>query len=333
MKTVADTAGCINSFLRDLNGEEQACRAEVQLKGLILKPKAIKLDESVRLRKPKREDFETEKPAYFSPGGERLLETPKAFLDVAAYAKVETSSITLQNEIDKAIAILRLFRVGAVQDTRHSETTDSVIGFQASELTRGKLLGSADKYVITRRDVKVLKSFWTNMKKVNLPDSAYSGQQKESDALSIAYQRYTDSLDTHLLEKRISSAVMGLEALYLSPSEQQEMSYRLRMRVGKLLSLIGYNNSNEIRRNLIDAYDVRSTYVHGGILKQRDKGKLEQKHGDLNEFSKIIMDYLRASIVALLKMHSKTSLIQELDDSFLDSKKENEIQKLLFMPY
>lgn len=333
VKTVADTTKYIDSFLKDLNGEEQACRAEVQLKGLILQPNSIQLDGNVRLRKPNRSDFETEKPAYFSPWGERLLEDPTAFLHVAVYAKRETSSIALQNEIDKAIAILRLFRVGAVQDIRRTETTDSIIGLAASELARGKLLGSADKYLITRRDAKVLKRFWANMKKVSLPDSAYSGQQKESDALSIAYQRYSDSLDTHLFEKRVSSAVMGLEALYLT--EIDELPYRLSMRVGKLLSLIkGDYEPSEVRDNVKVAYKIRNKYVHGTILKTGDRRKLEEKHGDLNKFAKIIMDYLRASIVALLlRRTSKTSLIRKIDESFLDGKKEEEIRKLLFMPY
>ncbi len=329
-KAVSDTTEYIDSFLKDINGEEQACRAEVQLRGLILQPKSIQLDGTARLRKPNRKDFETE--IYASPWGERFLEDPTAFLHFAVYAKVQTYPNILQNEIDKAVAILRLFRVGAVQDIQHRETTDSVIGITGGRAMRGKLLGSADKYLVTRRDAKVLKRFWANMKEVSLPDSAYSSSQEESDALSIAYQRYTDSLDTHLLEKRISSAVMGLEALYLGGGEQQEMSYRLRMRVSRLLSLIGYN-SNEVQEGIKDAYEVRSKYVHGGILQQKDKKKLEAKFGSLNEFSKRIIDYLRASIVALLKRPSKTSMIQKIDDSLLDSKKEEEIKKLLFTPY
>ncbi len=329
VETMANTTKYIDSFLKDLNGEEQACRAVVQLKGLILQPNSIQLDDTTRLRKPNRKDFETEELAYFSPWGER---DPTAFLHVAGYAKAETSPRVLRNEIDKAVAILRLFRVGAVEDMRHSETTDSVIGFTASGLARGKLLGSPDKYLITIRDAKVLKKFWANMKKVSLPDSAYSVLQKESDALSIAYQRYTDSLDTHLLEKRISSAVMGLEALYLKPEERQELTYRLSMRASKLLSQIGYP-AEEVRKNLIHAYDIRSTYVHGKILSLKKKKEHEKQVGDLNKFPKVIMDYLRASIVTLLKMRSKEILIQKIDDSFLDNKKEEEVKKLLFTPY
>ena len=331
IKTTTDSAKYINSFLKDLNGENQEYRAEVQLKGLILQPNSIQLDGNVRLRKPNRKDFERETPVYLSPWGERLLEDPTAFLHVTVYAKGETSSITLQNEIDKAVTILRLFRVGAVQDMRRTETTDSILSLSGGTLTRGRLLGS-DKYLITKENVKSLKTFWANMKKVELPFSVYSGSQKEPDELSIGYDRYGDSLEAHILEKRISSAVMGLEALYLSPSERQELTFKLSMRVGKLLNQIGYS-AEKVRKELTHAYDIRSTYVHGKTLTQKQKNRHEKEVGELGQFSKVVMDYLRASIVAWLERPSKTSLIQKIDDSFLDSKKEEEIKKLLFMPY
>ena len=171
--------------------------------------------------------------------------------------------------------------------------------------------------------------------KVKLPFVTHIGEHKKTNELSIAYERYSDSLEAGILEKRISSAVMGLEALYLGedPKERGELRYKLGMRVGKLLSLVGYSPS-EAKQKTRAAYDIRSTYVHGGILKGENRREYERKYGDLNEFSTTIMDYLRASIVALLlRKTSKTSLIERLEDSFLDSKKEEEISKLLFLPY
>lgn len=330
VKTPKDSAKYIALFLKDLNEKEQEYRAEVKLDGLALQSRSIQLDDSVRIRQPNRKDFEREVPIAFPSHGVFPLKDPTAFL----HTRVHTTEggIILQNEIDREIAVLRLFRVGAVDYIQYSISTDSIIHMGVSTLTKGKLLGS-DKYLITKDDVKSIKTFCVNMKKAKLPESIYHRSQVEPDELSIAYDRYSDSLETHILEKRISSAVMGLEALYLSPSEQQEMSYRLRMRVAELLGLIGYKQI-EVRERMKDAYEVRSRYVHRGILRQKDKQKLESKYGNLNEFSKTIMDYLRASIVALLlRRTGKTSLIQRIDDSFLDSKKEDEIKKLLFMPY
>lgn len=328
VKTVADTTKYIDSFLKDLNGEKRAYRAEVQLQGIALQPKSIKLDEGVKLRKPNRKDFEREVFVTFPSHGTRPLRNPTAFLHTRIYAIEE--GVPLQNEIDREVTILRLYRVGAVQAIQYSMDSDSIISSGVSTITAGKMLGS-DKYLVTKQGVKLLKKFWVNMKKVELPSSVYVGTQKEPDELSIAYDRYNDSLETHILEKRISSAVMGLEALYLSPSERQELTFKLSMRVGKLLSQIGYS-AEKVRKELTHAYDIRSTYVHGKTLTQKQKNRHEKEVGELGQFSKVVMDYLRASIVAWLERPSKTSLIQKIDDSFLDSKKEEEIKKLLFMP-
>jgi len=318
IKNLSDLTPYSLSFLKDLDKEEQEYRAEVQLRGLVLQPNSILLDENISLRKPTREDFEIEES--LGPASRtQPLEHPTAFLHVRVFSRGVNA---LQHEIDRAVAVLQLFRVGAVQDIKYTVDADSITDtIGRATLTRGRLLGP-DKYLITQENVEPLRMFWSKMKEVTLPESVYAGAQKEPDELAIAYERYSDSLEGGVTEKRISSAVMGLEALYLSPTEQQEMSYRLRMRAGKLLSLIGYNPS-EVRKNMAHAYDVRSIYVHGGILKGRKRSKLEKECGDLNQFSKTIMDYLRASIVALLtKRPGKASLIQKIDDSFLGITKE-----------
>jgi len=330
LKSVAGATKYIDSFLRDLNGEQQEYRVVVALKSLISQPKSIKLDGNVKLRQPQRKDFEEEYYIYSAFSKQGNVD-PTAFLSMKIQSKLDTSQPTIRAKIDEAVAILRLFRVGAVECMHYTSDTSSFLD-PFGKLDIPTRLWGRQNYLITRgKDVKSLKKFWANIKKVKLPDSAYSVSKKETNEISIAYDRYCDSLEGRIIEKRISSAVMGLESLYLSGSEQQEMSYRLRMRVSKLLRLIGFN-PNETSERIKDAYEIRSKYVHGGLLNQKERRKLEKKYGNINEFPKIIMDYLRASIVALLKRPSKTSLIQKIDDSFLDSKKEDEIKKMLFIP-
>lgn len=318
----------VGLFLKDLNEEKHEYRIGVQLKGLILQPNSIKLDGNTKLRKPIRRDLEVEDPGPYRPFSSRLrpLEDPTAILNTIIHAKTETE---LYLEIDRGIEILRLFQVGSVQDVKNIIDKDSIIYRTRYEFSDEQLLGQ-DSYLITERDAERLKTFWLRMKRIDLPIPVERGVPKEPTALAISYERYSNALDDKIFENRIFSAIMGLEALYLM--EKQEMSYRLRMRAAKLLSLIGYDH-NEIVERIKDAYEVRSTYVHGEILKQQDRRKLERKHGNLDEFSKTIVDYLRASIIALLKRPNKNSLIQKIDDSFLDAEKEEEIRKLLFMPY
>lgn len=330
LKSAADTNKYLDSFVRDLNGEQQEFQVAVQLKAVILEPRFIELSDDVRLRKPERKDFEEEKIIYsdLSRGAQG---DPTGFLNIVVHSNGGTSSWTVRNEIDGAIAVLRLYRLGAVECLGYTTETNSLLGISGTRETTPKLWGRRN-YLITRKDVRSLKKFWANMKKVKLPDSAYSlSQEKETTEISIAYERYCDSLEGRMVEKCVSSAVMGLEALYLGDGEQQEMSYRLRMRASKILGLIGYN-TNEVSERLKDAYEIRSKYVHGGLLNHKEKQKIEKKYGNINEFPKLIMDYLRASIVALLKRPGKTAFIKKIDDSFLDAKEAAEIKKLIFTP-
>jgi len=86
------------------------------------------------------------------------------------------------------------------------------------------------------------------------------------DHLTVAYNRYTDALSQNgVLERRIANAVMGLEALFLKSSEDQELVYRLRIRISKLLSLLGYD-PYEVKKIVSDVCTIRSRFVHGGIL-------------------------------------------------------------------
>lgn len=340
------------SFLKDINHEEQGYKVIAQIQGVILQPEAIQLDENTLLRKPTREDIETERHAESPFSEEPIFYTPTAIIELTGTTlsnsipwKVEvpikinnTVALTLSVREDlgifDAIAILRLFRVGGVEFIKWDTHIDSVPPSTHTSAKRIYILKSGS-YLVRNKDVETLKTFWANMKRVKLPESAHHFPRKEPDELSIAYDRYCDSLDVGIIEKRISSAVMGLEALYLGedPQDRGELRYKLGMRVGKLLSLIGYSPS-EAKQKTRAAYDIRSTYVHGGILKGKNRQEYEKKYGDLNEFCKTIIDYLRASTVArLLRKTSKTSLIDKIDDSFLDIKKEEEISELLFMPY
>ena len=320
------------SLLKYLNNEEQAYRLIAQLNGIVLQPKSIQLDENTLLRKPTRKDIETEYPAEsFFLAGREIFEIPTAIMELTGTSSPNSVYLKPQIEINDAISILCLFMVGGIEYLKFTTDTDFLLalGLTSSVSLR---LAKSGRYLVKNGDVKPLKTFWSNMKRIELPIPPHTGKQKEPTELSIAYERYSDALDVGITEKRISSAVMGLEALYLSPSERQELTYRLSMRAGKLLGQIGYS-ADKVREELTHAYDIRSTYVHGRTLTPKQRKEHEKKVGELNQFAQTIMDYLRASIVALLNRPSKTSLIDIIDNSFLDSAKDSEIRKLLFAPY
>jgi len=84
-------------------------------------------------------------------------------------------------------------------------------------------------------------------------------------------------------------------------------------------------------------FQVIQAGLNKGILKPEYeryfRWKLTDFKYDETGISKKSTDYLRASIVALMEKPSKASLIQKIDDSLLDSEKDTEVKKLLFMPY
>ena len=321
-------------FIRELNKEDQRYTVIAKIKGIILEPESIQLDSNTLLRKPAQEEIESF-PAVDSPySGKYGFNAPSAIVELTGMSPPNLVGMKDTLEVYIAISILSLFRVGGVEFIEYDTHVDSMFPSTGISMKKIHFLKSGD-CLVKNEDVEPLKLFWSKMKRATLPSSVYVGKQKKPDELSIAYDRYSDSLERGIIEKRISSAVMGLEALYLgeNPQDRGELRYKLGMRVGKLLSLVGYSPI-EAKQKTRAAYDIRSTYVHGGILKGENRQEYEKKYGDLNEFCKTIIDYLRASIVArLLRKTSKASLIQKIDDSFLDSAKEEEIRKLLFMPY
>ncbi len=331
MPSAADCRKYVTFFIKDLKGESQECRIEVQLDGIILQPDLIELGSNESLRKPTTKDFERDVRVYPPLPVWPLDEIFSALLQMKVYAR---RTREIESEIEKRIAILRLFRLGAVRDIRYTIDTDSIISLVGGVRHRsGRLESSSSyKYLVAEHDVESLRAFWSSMKrslplKFIRPDVA-----KETREISIARGRYNDALNVETDEKCISSAVMGMEALYLLPDEQDELSYRLRIRASKLLALIGYNY-NDVRQVLKDAYTIRSIYVHGGMLTRKQIHKISERYGQLKQLSRAVTDYLRASIVAWTRISSKDSLIRDIDNSFLDSRYNDKVRSLLFIPY
>lgn len=309
-------------FMKDLNEENQEYSAIVSLHGIIMQPEVLELDENTLLKKTTVSDLERE--VMLERTHMQHFSTPTAIMHIRVLARGPRK---LQEEIGRAIAILKLFKVGAVRSIQYKMSSKSITSMARGTITSGRGQG-AEQYLLTEKEVGSLKIFWSRLKNIVLPDSVYRSPKKANN-LSIAYQRYVDALDVGVLEKRMASAIMGLEALYLLPTERQELRYRLGLRVAKLLSFSGYD-SPEVYRNLYDAYDIRNAYVHGGLLSQKKKIKLEKRYGDLAQLLKQILDYLRASIVvSITSRPNKESLIKHIDDTFINSAGNEELRKII----
>lgn len=319
----------VENFIKDLDQEEIEYTTKAYIKGITLQTKLVHLDENTLIRQVERTDLEFDHEAELSSPQIIHVNTPSAVLELITRIK-SGQLFDPFPALHKAVIILSLFDVGGIEFIEYESQTSSFFPNGCLSSRSIRLLKSG-QYLLKEGEGDRFINFWSLLKTMELP-MYYLGNQREPNELTIAYDRYSDSLEGGTIEKRISNAVMGLESLFLSGSEQQEMSYRLRLRVGKLLGLLGYN-ARDVKDRVKDAYEIRSVYVHGSLISKKDKLRYKAKYGDLNDFMKTIISYLRASIVALLSRPNKTVLIQTIDDSFLDNESESQIKDLLFIPY
>lgn len=317
----------IANFLKDLRGEPVKYGAEVELDGIVMRPQTIELDFGVTLRQPTIEDLEKETLAYLPMTRDSFVPNPSAYLRIEFLGRAARD---IQAKVQHAITILRLFRVGSVKCSSYRMYSDSVMGMMAGgTLIAGARELALEKYLVTAEDASKLRKFWQTIGDY-LPPALFEFDQTKADHLTIAYTRYSDGLlQNGVIERRIANAIMGMESLYLKGSETQELAYRLGVRVGKLLRMLGFDH-HDVKKNLSDAYRIRSLFAHGSQLSYKEKRKLELKYKDLKNLLVTVPDYLRISItVAILLKKGKDELIDMLDDSLIDNQKEDQLRSLL----
>lgn len=101
-----------------------------------------------------------------------------------------------------------------------------------------------------------LHEMWPSVKEIMLSPSHY---------LSLPLRRLIDGLGRTRLDDRIVDYAIGLEALLLTASEKDELSYRFALRGATVLGGSG-EDKHQAFQNLRDFYNARSTIVHGGSV-------------------------------------------------------------------
>lgn len=321
----ADIDALITTFLKDLHEEPVKCGANVELDGILMQPEKIDVVDGVTIRQPKIEDLEKE---YLTENFMmHFLPHPSAILNIEFLGRQPRE---IQRRVVLATTILRLFKVISVKYISYRMYSDSMTTFVGGTLSSGDTLAALETYLITLEDVPKLKHFWIRVSD-SIPESFYDTGITKIDYTTVAYNRYSDALlQNGIFERRVANAIMGLEALYFKPEgEMQELAYRLRIRVSKLLSLLGYN-PYEVKERVNEAYGIRSIFLHGGHLDYKKKMKLESKYKDVKTLLLSVLDYLRISIIVnMLILKEKEEFIDLIDDSLVDRKKEDLLNSVI----
>src|SRR6266567_4932152 len=316
-----DTDTTIEKLLTELSGGPVVYRAKVEVVGIALRPEKVSLEPGISIRQPTKEDLEKRvRPIGFSVHSNA---NPSAILEIELRS-VRGQNQILQAKVEQCVALLRLFDVGSVQWTSYEMSSESLLdSFGHATMGSGDQVSALETSVVKSEDASKLQRFWRTLN-VFLPKDVYD-VHKQTSHITLAYDRYSDAvLHNGTIERRIANAVMGLEALFLE--ETQELSYRLGLRISKILSMVG-RNPLRVREVIKEAYAIRSTFAHGGHLDYKAKKRLERKYGDVRTLLLSILDYLRASIIIMIVSRaSKDELVDLIDDALLDSDRNQQLQ-------
>lgn len=290
-----DVNDLLSIFVKKIYSEPLNFFAEIKLTKIIILTSKLEFTvpgvENISLRQITSKDLEEEFiAARFSFGdvepyvNRRIggYGLPSAILEIETVARKPEDLI---KDIKQSVAILRLFGTAGIDIMSHKIFTDPHVRHRSFGSLSSTLMG-ADRYLkafgdykVTEKNANKLILFWKELSP-KLPGKLFRGYELRKNSLAIAYERYSDALLLPF-EPRISNAVMGLEALLLPESFVGELSFRLRTFSSKLLGLLGYEPI-EIRQIVKKAYNLRSSYVHGGYIKEKDKKKIIRDFSSLN---------------------------------------------------
>ncbi len=246
-------------------------------------------------------------------------------------------------EINNLIACFRLFKLGSVDRMLlHWNPISILEGMHFDSVVKDVSI-PLYRYTLTEDEIhQQLGEFVKKIKplipqKLNIEKK---GIGIDADIpLYIALQSYFDSLsDVEGVEHQISSAMMCLEALFLT--DNMEVSHKLRLRVAGLLKFADLVPLN-VYKDVTIAYSLRSAFVHGSWLMRKELRKISTS--DRKALAKKVTDYARRSLLVFLQLKQlvdekgiyksnqglKHDIINMIDESLLDRTKCSELEAII----
>ncbi len=319
----------IKAFFKELHDELLLYKADFEITGVALQPEIIKISRSIYLKKVTKEDVEEPIPI------EDFIRHRRYNYNSRAKLHVEYSEKRKYIDFHKWQLIMTILRLYKVADVKYESS--KIISESTEDWMRygEKTIWSDHHFIfgclLTEKDSKELPKFWKIIEKY-IPDS-FKVPFTQRDNITIAYQRYLEAMtNPGDDEMRIAFGVAALEALFLA--EEGELKYRLRMRVSRILGIMGLDPNN-VYRDIGVAYDVRSTFDHGDKLKVKDIMKIRKMYNAKDErvLTLIILDYVRISLITVIMSKvSKGRIINLIDKSWVSSNDLSELRTIFQGP-
>ena len=144
--------------------------------------------------------------------------------------------------------------------------------------------------------------------------------------IKIAYQRYIDALFNGDADNRITISITCLEALLLKGAERTELSHKLAQRVAMILKLCGISAPIKVYKEVKQAYDVRSTYIHGSFLTENQRRDIKSLEYSILNYARIVLSIY---IQIWEKFNNKDDFVMKIDNAMLDDTAKQRLCSIL----
>ena len=326
-----DVEDVINRFIDECEDKPIQISIKIKVNGLYLigvdRLDADIEDLKISIKKPNEEDFD-----FFQGVLSFRQQIPSAIINL----DLKIKPTELQNDFktgyglifaiaERIIFSIRMFKLGSINIIEKSVYCNSV----------RNLLGIMNYAGFPNRSVDIFSKYKHDLDQygfeqlLKVISFIYSRLKLSKDAngrnnliTPLSYNFYCDALsETIPSSKRIAYIIIGLESIYSTIDDRDELSYKLRIRCAKIMSLIGYDSKNVA--NIIKiAYSIRSSFAHGKNIKNIDKKLTKYNIKSVDEFETLLINYLRISIILEISLENKDSFLTDLDNALIKDNDE-----------
>lgn len=319
-------------LLNDARQGPVTWKARLLLQCVTLEGEAYELGKGIVIRRPRPSDLECE--VHLSgPKPSAIVE----YVFQASPLEIEEKPFLVERKTETLLQILRLYKVGSIESITLEYAADSYKyhGGTVGTNKQNTPHVNAYSYSIGQADVETLSGFIATLLDRIPSYLEMLDPPKKPNILGIPLPRYADCLIRDMsVEERIASAITCFEGLYLTDSDKGDIAYKFAQRLALTMRHFGFD-PRSVAEEAGKAYGIRSKFVHGVLIKDKDRKAAFQQ-------CDILVNYARISMVLCLQLENKdndtkSQFLKLLDYAMLDIADSQQLQERIasksFVPH
>ncbi len=293
-----------NYLIKELEGEPPFFHIKIFFFGIWLEEEEIKIDDNLKFRKVKPEDFQFNSINLLRVELGNLGDLPLTILKLKFQSKLKIedynsveAQVELQEELNSLDYALLLFRLGSVFSLRTEIKPKSFLTPSGLNVMRPYIkINSSYFYHLKENDCSKLMQLIVRFRAPEVRD-LISFRRRDYNYINIAYQRYQNAfINVENLESQISYAISCLEALF--SMKGIDLTRKLCQRVSIIFKILGFS-SLSIYRVIKEAYKIRSDYSHGNVKKIGDPVIY---HSQIKNLARGVLQCARISLLIFIQV-------------------------------